>query len=361
MGKRKNDTVQRCGGFRTRMPTLSHENSLTRCVQNPRSSFGDDVEEKEQKRPRGPPRRVPRKVRREVWSSDETEWEVEEEEMEVRASERPRRKLRKIQHDAWSSDEDEADEDEADEKADADADEEWTPASFGPEEEMVARGRRRKRRKYQVVAWVSKKVKDARDEEWEEDEEWEGEKGETRARPRKIRRHAWSEQRRSAAVERWFNILRTATKFKETKGHFPRCKKGDQDETNLYYWLYNYRKGGRKFKQDLWELLNEAFGEGWEAEAFRSHSIKPSSKPPRGMDEATWDATLKLVIEIKRDTGAFPSAKGKEKEERRLWNWLKNNTNTGHHIYSEERARKLVLAFGKRWQEECFPNTIFVW
>ena len=321
-------------------------------VHNPRSSFGDEVEGEKEKRPREGPRKGPRKVPRHVSSSDE-EWEVEEE--EERASERPRRKLRKIQRDAWISDE--VDEDEPDEEAAAAADEEWTPTSIGAEEEMWARGRRRKR-KIPLLdfrkggAWISDEV--------EEDEEWEAEEGEKRARPRKIRRNAWSDQRRSAAVEKWFDILEAAKKFKKTKGHFPKFSRVDQDETNLYFWLYNYRKGGRNFKQELWELLNEAFGEGWEEQCFRS-SIKPSSKPRLGMDEATWDATLKLVIEFKRDSGVFPSAKGKEKEDRRLWNWLKNNTNTEHNIYSEERARKLVLALGDRWQKECFPNTIFVW
>jgi len=29
--------------------------------------------------------------------------------------------------------------------------------------------------------------------------------------------------------------------------------------------------------------------------------------------------------------------------------------------WTQERANKLSLAFGDRWQSECFPNTIYFW
>jgi len=29
--------------------------------------------------------------------------------------------------------------------------------------------------------------------------------------------------------------------------------------------------------------------------------------------------------------------------------------------YTQERANKLVLAFGDRWQSECFKKSIYAW
>jgi hypothetical protein len=29
--------------------------------------------------------------------------------------------------------------------------------------------------------------------------------------------------------------------------------------------------------------------------------------------------------------------------------------------WTQERANKLALAFGDRWQSECFPNSIWFW
>jgi hypothetical protein len=34
---------------------------------------------------------------------------------------------------------------------------------------------------------------------------------------------------------------------------------------------------------------------------------------------------------------------------------------TTSHYYTQERANKLVLAFGARWQSECFPKSIWAW
>jgi hypothetical protein len=48
-------------------------------------------------------------------------------------------------------------------------------------------------------------------------------------------------------------------------------------------------------------------------------------------------------------------------EERRLYDWLQNNFDTTSSMYTPERANKLVLAFGDRWQSECFPKSIYAW
>ena len=34
---------------------------------------------------------------------------------------------------------------------------------------------------------------------------------------------------------------------------------------------------------------------------------------------------------------------------------------TTSHYYTHERANKLVLAFGDRWQSECFTKSIYAW
>ncbi len=44
-----------------------------------------------------------------------------------------------------------------------------------------------------------------------------------------------------------------------------------------------------------------------------------------------------------------------------LYVWLQKNINTTSDTYTHERANKLVLAFGDRWQAECFPNSIYAW
>jgi len=45
----------------------------------------------------------------------------------------------------------------------------------------------------------------------------------------------------------------------------------------------------------------------------------------------------------------------------RLYHWLQANMDTTSHIYTHERANKLVLAFGDRWQSECFTKSIWAW
>ena len=41
--------------------------------------------------------------------------------------------------------------------------------------------------------------------------------------------------------------------------------------------------------------------------------------------------------------------------------WLQQNMDTTSHYYTHERANKLVLAFGDRWQSECFTKSIYAW
>ena len=78
-------------------------------------------------------------------------------------------------------------------------------------------------------------------------------------------------------------------------------------------------------------------------------------------DEAQWDAILEAVKEFKRTHGRFPRRSGGDADETRLYDWLKHNMNTTSNLYTHERANKLVLAFGDRWQSECFKKSIWAW
>ena len=132
----------------------------------------------------------------------------------------------------------------------------------------------------------------------------------------------------------------------------------------MYKWLQQCKPGGMNWTQARWEKLNEAFGEGWEkecfpylgTEGFLGHQVGQQFE----RDEAQWDAILEAVKLFKRTHGRFPRRCG-DADERRLYDWLQGNMDTTSHYYTHERANKLVLAFGDRWQSECFPKSIWAW
>ena len=128
----------------------------------------------------------------------------------------------------------------------------------------------------------------------------------------------------------------------------------------MYNWLTQCKPGGRNWTQARWEKLNEAFGEGWEKECFPYLGTLGIAEPGHQInrDEAQWDATLEAVKQFKQTHGRFPRF-GVDAEETRLYVWLQKNINTTSDTYTQERANKLVLAFGDRWQAECFPKSIY--
>ena len=164
--------------------------------------------------------------------------------------------------------------------------------------------------------------------------------------------------------EKWNARLEVCKEWKRAKGRFPKRNPKDKEERSLYYWLQEYKPGGRSWTKARWEKLNEAFGEGWEKECFPQLEVGPGFQPgnqhhPR--DEAQWDAILEAVKEFKRTHGRFPRYNGGDADETRLYMWLRDNMDVTSHIYTHERANKLVLAFGDRWQSECFPKSIWAW
>jgi hypothetical protein len=63
---------------------------------------------------------------------------------------------------------------------------------------------------------------------------------------------------------------------------------------------------------------------------------------------------------FKQTHGRFPKYSDGG-DARRLYNWLSACSDKSQKNWTQERANKLVLAFGDRWQSECFPNSIWFW
>ena len=166
--------------------------------------------------------------------------------------------------------------------------------------------------------------------------------------------------------EKWNARLEVCKEWKRTKGRFPKANKKDKEETSLYEWLKACKPCGRCWTQARWEKLNEAFGEGWEKECFpylESGGCVGQAGSQFGgsvRDEAQWDAILEAVKLFKQTHGRFPRSSGGDADETRLYFWLRDNFDTTSTYYTHERANKLVLAFGDRWQSECFPKYKYV-
>ena len=132
--------------------------------------------------------------------------------------------------------------------------------------------------------------------------------------------------------------------------------------------MQEYKPDGRKWTQARWEKLNEAFGEGWEKECFPYLGTLGIAEPgnqirnsANSRDEAQWDAILDAVKLFKQTHGRFPKGRGGGKFETKLYDWLRACSDRTMQNWTQERANKLALAFGDRWQSECFPNTIYFW
>jgi len=188
---------------------------------------------------------------------------------------------------------------------------------------------------------------------------------------RKVQRTSRKQEPRGAAVrneEKWNARLEVCKEWKQAKGRFPKVNKKDKEETSLYTWLKDCKPGGKSWTQARWEKLNEAFGEGWEKECFPylgtlgiaepGHQIRNSAN---SRDEAQWDAILEAVKLFKRTHGRIPRGRGGDADETRLYKWLSKCSDKSQQLWTQERANKLALAFGDRWQSECFPNSIWFW
>ena len=165
--------------------------------------------------------------------------------------------------------------------------------------------------------------------------------------------------------EKWNARLEVCKEWKQTKGRFPKRNPKDKKERSLYDWLNNCKPGGTMWTKARWEKLNEAFGEGWEKECFPYLETggwvgQAGNQAAPGRDEAQWDAILDAVKLFKQNHGRFPKNSG-DKDEQKLYKWLRACSDRTMPNWTQERANKLALAFGDRWQSECFPHTIYFW
>jgi hypothetical protein len=204
----------------------------------------------------------------------------------------------------------------------------------------------------------------AAEREVAEEEEREREKEEP---ARKVQKTGKRRYDMTKCDEKWNARLEVCKEWKQTKGRFPKANKKDKEEFSLYKWLKDCKPGGKCWTQARWEKLNEAFGEGWEKECFpyleTGGWVGQAGNQFGGSvrDEAQWDAILEAVKLFKQTHGRFPRYNRGDADETRLYNWLRDNMDTTSTLYTQERANKLVLAFGDRWQSECFPKSIWAW
>jgi hypothetical protein len=78
-------------------------------------------------------------------------------------------------------------------------------------------------------------------------------------------------------------------------------------------------------------------------------------------DEAQWDAILEAVKLFKRTHGRFPRYTAAMRKRGGCTSGCSTTWTPPPTLYTHERANKLVLAFGDRWQSECFPKSIWAW
>ena len=112
----------------------------------------------------------------------------------------------------------------------------------------------------------------------------------------------------------------------------------------MNWWLRVNLPGKPSHTPARWKKLNDAFGEGWEAE-FKTGSP--------GHLEAKWDARL---LEVKAwvvvEKGDFPrNGRRASEEERSMYNWLCRNL-PGRPRYTPDRWNKLKDAFGEGWEAD---------
>lgn len=161
--------------------------------------------------------------------------------------------------------------------------------------------------------------------------------------------------------DQWNARLEVAKQWKKTSGRFPKQNKKNKEETNLYKWLKNSKPGGHSWTKDRWEKLNEAFGEGWEKDCFPQQGLAVWGACIRGVNrnEAQWDKNLEEVKQFKLANGRFPRQRGHGVTEARLYHWLYNSADTSAGMWTRERHNKLIVAFGDRWESDCFPNSYY--
>ena len=125
---------------------------------------------------------------------------------------------------------------------------------------------------------------------------------------------------------------------------YPSSRKTPEGEMSMRQWLRDNLPGNKMYTPARWKKLNDAFGEGWEAE-FKTGSP--------GHLEAKWDARL---LEVKAwvvvEKGDFPrNGRRASEEERSMYQWLYHNL-PGRQSHTPDRWKKLNDAFGEDWEAD---------
>ena len=110
-------------------------------------------------------------------------------------------------------------------------------------------------------------------------------------------------------------------------------------------WLYQNLPGKKKRSHtpDRWKKLNDAFGEGWEADFGReAHESRL---------EAKWDARLVEVKAWVVRHRRYPSSSRKTPAEESMNDWLRRNL-PGNEGHTPARWKKLNVAFGEGWEAD---------
>jgi hypothetical protein len=110
----------------------------------------------------------------------------------------------------------------------------------------------------------------------------------------------------------------------------------------MYNWLRNNLPGKPSHTPARWKKLNDAFGEGWEADfGMGAHESQL---------EAKWDARLLEVKAWVVRHGRYPR-QHKTPAERSMYEWLRTNL-PGKPSHTPARRKKLNDAFGKGWEAD---------
>jgi hypothetical protein len=121
-------------------------------------------------------------------------------------------------------------------------------------------------------------------------------------------------------------------------GRYPGQHKTSK-EASMFYWLRDNLPRKHSHTPYRWKKMNDAFGEGWEAD-FEKGS--PSHL------EAKWDARLVEVKAWVVRHRRYPVYNGTSKETS-MYDWLRHNL-PGKPSHTPARWKKLNDAFGEGWE-----------
>ena len=137
---------------------------------------------------------------------------------------------------------------------------------------------------------------------------------------------------------RWDQRLVEVKAWVVRERRYPSSRKTPEGEGSMRQWLRDNlpwtKKGG--YTHARGKKLNDAFGEGWEAD----------------FKDAKWDARLLEVKAWVVEKGDFPrNGRRASEEERSMYNWLCRNL-PGRPRYTPDRWNKLNDAFREGWEAD---------